>query len=555
MVRYVRKTARRSGPPGSRGSGVFVSLCSQKNIFRCICCTAVMMCAFVGFMGYRMLPTSSLKGGSGFMKSSDRWRDGGGGSQDRLSDLGKELAREQRKEHELERENELLRNRMESMGVRVQTNNHRRGHMNVNMNARVRSKIPGDHIHSKNIRQNENIAKDISEMGDHTLPYSTIDDATNEFSNIEEEDTYSDARESDRDRTGAHVLKRRQPSGSIDATMEKHLDKIENVFIDDLSFDTFESAREQTDNEDDDGPEDERVSLEEAFVLDTNVNIQAMLSDRDNAIADDTGEEEEENEDSKEPIDEESLSSEFNLAEDLSHVIRTGRRPLTVVKSGGSKRSKKEMELEKERHASYSSTASSPKEAIAVLERDTTCSEMWKTINPNLEEDFKTFKATMEKQKLPHEESDRNITFIEYGNGFRRKRRKGEHKHAAELRYIKRVQGCMSLRVALKYRYATTVYVGGGIGGSDATLAMTEKERVLEAAAHRRAINLRDTAALRNQIMCRAVVDKALLDTLVDRPETYTYQIMTDLEELVGDMLPHEFEELLGGYFSLGAST
>ena len=42
---------------------------------------------------------------------------------------------------------------------------------------------------------------------------------------------------------------------------------------------------------------------------------------------------------------------------------------------------------------------------------------------------------------------------------------------------------------------------------------------------------------------------------MVANDERYTYQLLPDLQELVGELLPHEFEHLLGSLLSLAATT
>merc|ERR1712100_492477 len=59
-----------------------------------------------------------------------------------------------------------------------------------------------------------------------------------------------------------------------------------------------------------------------------------------------------------------------------------------------------------------------------------------------------------------------------------------------------------------------------------------------------------------NHIMCNAPISTETVATLIEEmPELYTYQILTEIRSLAGNMLPHEFERFIGQILSLATRT
>ena len=201
------------------------------------------------------------------------------------------------------------------------------------------------------------------------------------------------------------------------------------------------------------------------------------------------------------------------------------------------------------------------------LKKDGRCKALWEIIEKHIE-----------KEKV-------NSTFVELGagttlyvparedplmkrnsasgessstGGWMKKRHKKDNKENKDVLNSITIRGCISLKAALGLKRATVLYTGHSHypledGEDDSNIS---SDNILIKAD--RTVQLRNKLQNRpqNHIMCNAPISTETVATLIEEmPELYTYQILTEIRSLAGNMLPHEFERFIGQILSLATRT
>jgi len=135
-------------------------------------------------------------------------------------------------------------------------------------------------------------------------------------------------------------------------------------------------------------------------------------------------------------------------------------------------------------------------------------------------------------------------------------RRGAASSSASSLRHSKgaaRIQGCVGIRSAQNMPKSTVVYVGSTTSDLFGPTFRTSYTALPTTVADvRDALNKRTI----NHVACASSLTASFLDdVLLDIPETFSYQIWTDLVRMPGMMLPHEFEIYLGKLMSLSITV
>ena len=115
-----------------------------------------------------------------------------------------------------------------------------------------------------------------------------------------------------------------------------------------------------------------------------------------------------------------------------------------------------------------------------------------------------------------------------------------------------RMHGCVGIKAAQHLERSTVVFMGDPkrpVFGPNYKPSIPLPKSVA---------GIRDALTKRtiNHVSCERSASLTFLDNvLLDIPETFTYQVLSDLSMLPGTALPHEFEVLLGKLLSLSIST
>ena len=116
-----------------------------------------------------------------------------------------------------------------------------------------------------------------------------------------------------------------------------------------------------------------------------------------------------------------------------------------------------------------------------------------------------------------------------------------------------RIQGCVGILAAQSTPKSSVVFVGDAessrlFGPSfRSTFTLPTTVATLRDSLNKRTIN---------HVACGTkLTDEFLNDALLDVPETFSYQVWTDLIHMPGSMLPHVFEIYLGKLISLSITT